>query len=172
MPDTQDPDLAIGELFTQLDTLDLGELTEGTLADLGRRYDMLLRIIGMAKHARDALEIALVEAMPEDSLSMEDVTIIRKRSPRSAWKERDSAVRMREDIRRTVATMVATDVATGEVDPMRRNLIEHAINELWKGVPSFSSIKVEAAKSWGLRMGDYRSYTDGYTLTVITKDES
>ncbi|MCJ7725661.1 MAG: hypothetical protein MUP76_04650, partial [Acidimicrobiia bacterium] len=141
--ETADPLPVLGEMFTALEGMSLDSLTEGTLADLGMRYDVILRLQAMLRTQKDALETALIEAMPEDTVITGGVRIIRERAARSAWKDSGSA-RMREDIEQQVATKLSTDVMTGEVDPMRRNLIANAIHQLWEVLPAPSSMKAGA----------------------------
>lgn len=64
-PHGLDPDYALGESHTAVYEMDMGLLTDGTLADLGRRLDLVLRIAAQMKEARDALETALIEMMPK-----------------------------------------------------------------------------------------------------------
>lgn len=169
-PHGLDPDYALGESHTAVYEMDMGLLTDGTLADLGRRLDLVLRIAAQMKEARDALETALIEMMPEDTLTMDGIRVVRERAARSAWKPGGSA-RMREDITHTVATKLATEVMTGEVDPMRRNLISNAIAELFdKVLPAPSAMKA-GAKTYGLRISEYRDFTDGYNISVVPLEE-
>jgi len=166
-----DVDEIIGDVFTRVDTMPMGDLTEGTLQDLGRRYDLALRTIAKAQEIRDALEVALVEAMPEDTLTMGDITVRREKAKRWSWKDAHSGERMREDIGQMVASKLALDPMTGEVDPMRRNLIVHTINELWALLPAPSSMKVEGAKRFDLSIFDYRTLSQPDVIKVTPREE-
>ena len=79
-----DPDYVLGESHTEVYAMDMGLLTDGTLAELGRRLDLTLRIAAQLKEARAALETALIEAMPEDTLTMDGIRVVRERAPRSS----------------------------------------------------------------------------------------
>jgi len=167
-----DTDESIGDVFTRLDTMTLdSDLTEGTLQELGHRYDMALRIIALAQQVRNHLEVALVDAMPEDTMIMGDITVKREKANRWSWKDGSSGERMREDIEQMVATKLATDVMTGEVDPMRRNMVKHAIHELWALLPAPSSMKVEGARRFDLDIFDYRSLSQPNVIKVTPREE-
>ena len=167
--DDIDPLPALSEMFTALEAMTLDSLTEGTLADLGMRYDLILRIQGILRTQKEAVETALIEAMPENTVTTGGVRIHRERAARSAWKP-DGSARMRADIEHLVATKLATDVMTGEVDQMRRNMISFAIHELWEVLPAPSAMKA-GAKKYGLRIGEYREFTDGWNLSVVPLEE-
>ena len=60
----------LGEAVTNLYSVteNLDDLTEGPLDDLGTRYNMVLLAMGELKTMRDALELALIETMPENTM--------------------------------------------------------------------------------------------------------
>lgn len=158
----------LGEAVTNLYSIteNLDGLTEGPLDDLGTRYNMVLLAMGELKTMRDALELALIESMPENTMSINGVTVMRERKTRSSWKPSGSK-RMRDDIKHNVASALATDLETGEVNVGRRNLLENAIDELYGIIPAFSSMKVEGRERYGLTMSEYREYQDGWNITVV-----
>ena len=162
-----DIDTALGDVVTLLETTNLDDLTEGALDELGMRLTLALHTIAKATQLRDALEIALIDAMPEATLVMGGTTIRREPKVRSTWKE-GGAARMREDVAFGVATKLATDVGTGEVDTVRRNLMQNAINESLKVFNSPQGLKKAGREDIGLRMGEYKNYSDGYNVTVTT----
>ena len=166
------PDETVGDAYVNLDSLDLGELTEGTLDDLGRRYDLMLQIIAMATEARNHLEQALVEAMPENTLVTPTMTFKREKAKRWAWKEATSGAAMRSDIEHAVATKLSTDIATGDIDHERRNIISHAIHELWQVLPAPSSMKMTGASNFGLSIFDYRDLSQPDVIKVIPREEA
>lgn len=167
-----DADQQLGEILTAFETLtaDLDATTEAPLDDLGRRYDMVLRIRTATTELRDALEIALIETMPEDTLTMDGVVVKREKSTRSTWKD-GGAGRMTEDIGHGIATKLATDVGTGEVDPVRRNLMKNAIDEVWKVIYAPSNMKKAGRESLGLKISEYRDYNETNVIKVSFRDE-
>jgi hypothetical protein len=166
---TIDTDAAIGDIFTLLDNLDIEETTQGTLDDLAVRHDVLMRSAAKLTDLRVAIELTLIDSMESDEMEAADFNIVRSRTPRSTWKP-SGAARMREDMKHCVANAMSTDIETGEVNVGRRNLINSAIDDLFTGVPSFSSIKVDARQRWDLKMGDYREYSDAYSVKILPKE--
>ncbi len=164
-------DETVGDAYVNLDNLNLGELAEGTLQELGERYDLILRIMAMATEARNHLEQALVEAMPESTLVTPTMTFKREKAKRWTWKDKDSGQIMREDIAHSVSSKLATNVATGEVDVEARNLMQNAIRELWDLLPAPSSMKMGGAKRFGLDIFDYRSLSQPSVIKVIPREE-
>jgi len=163
-------DAYLSEAFTALDMTPLDDATRGTIAEYGQRLDMCRRIIAAASALRNHLEVALAEAMPENHMVEGGLRITRERANRSYWKDADSSERMRDDIEREVATKLSMDYATGEVDEMRRNLISHAIHELWDVLPAPSTLKAGARK-YGIRVSDYREFTPGYSIRISPIEE-
>jgi len=169
MPEPVNPDQVLGEIFTSVETLVSDDLTDGTLHDLGQRLDMALRIISNLKVAKEALEIALIDSMPEDTLKMDGVLVVRERVTRSTWKP-SGAARLREDIAHNVASKLSLDIATGEVDIGRRAVIENAVKELWTIIPAFSTMKVDGRERFDLKISHYRDFSDGYNIRVVVED--
>lgn len=170
-PHGLDPDYVLGDAYTLVDGMDLGLLTEGTLADLGRRLDILTRTAATLREAKAALETALIEAMPEDTLTMDGIRVVRERKSRWAWKSKTSGQQMREDLQRTIAERMSTDPETGEINVGRRRLISEAIQELYDAVPAIQEFKVAGAKRLGLSIFDYKDRSDGYNISVVPLEE-
>lgn len=159
-------DTTIGDVITLLEELVLDDVTEGTLADLGSRYQYLLHITAIAQRTRDAIEIALVDAMPEDTMSMNGVVVKRVNQNRWKWKEKDSGKEMRQAISRAIADDMSLDVETGEMNVGRRRLIEQAIGRVWKTIPAVQTMKVAGAQDLGLSIFDYKEMTTGHKIEV------
>ena len=162
-----DADAVLGDAAVGIDALHeaLDAVTEGTLADQGTRLALAEHLLAQLKVIKAGLETALIEAMPEDTMSMNGVVVQREKVTRSTWKP-SGAARLREDLRHAVATKLATDVETGEVNVGRRNLIETAIRELYAVIPSFSNVLVTGRDRYGIQMSRYRDYTTGYNVSV------
>ena len=67
--------------------------------------------------------------------------VVRAETSRSTWSSDSAPERLRDDLARAVADDVAIDIATGEIDPMKRNVALHALRAAYEAIPSFSSIK-------------------------------
>lgn len=166
-----DVDAVLGDAMTLLESFTDDEFSEAPLDDLGRRLQAVLHIAAKARALRDLIEIALIEAMPEDSLRMGDVTIVRERATRSSWREGGS-VQMRKDIAAGLANELALDVGTGEVDEVRRNYMRNAIQEALSLINAPTGIKVPGRERLSLTMSTYKEYTEGYNVRVIDMEEA
>ena len=173
MTDTPVPDWTwrLRDILGDLVNVDANEASSGPLADLAARLDTLREIVVVAKAIIEMIETAMPLDMEADMVPAGRYIVVREKEVRSSWKP-SGAERMRADIRSTIATRMSIDVATGEVNQERRNVIVAAIDELFTGVPSFSSIKVDASRRWGLHMGEYRTYTDGYKINLLPAPEA
>lgn len=159
------------ELIEELaDDLDL--ITEGTFVELVERHTQLTRVKEAVRTMMNGLEQSMIDSMPEDTMIASGFVVKREEVPRTSWKSKDSSAAMRADIGHQVATKLSTDVMTGDVDVMRRNLIENAINEVWEVVPAPSTMKAEGRRRFGLKVSDYRDTTTGYKVTVSTAPEA
>jgi hypothetical protein len=167
---TENVDAFLSEAYTALDMIPLDGATTGTIAEYAQRLDLLRRIIHDATMLRNHLEVALAEAMPESRMTEGGLRISRERASRSNWKDAHAGERMREDIEHKVATVLATDVATGEINLERRNLISYALHELWDVLPAPSSLKA-GARRYDLRVSDYRDFTPGYNIRITPVEE-
>jgi hypothetical protein len=163
-------DAYLSEAITVLDVAGRGEFDVGSIGEYAQRLDMLRRIIQQATAMRNTLELTLAEAMPESRMSEGGLRIVRERASRSYWKDASASERMKEDIEHQVATKLATDVATGEVDQMRRNVISHAIHELWAVLPAPSTLKA-GARRFDLTLSDYRDYAPGFNIRISPIEE-
>lgn len=165
-------DAFLSEAVTSLELVPLNSATTGTIGEYAQRLDMCRRILQSATLIRNALEVAIAEAMPENTMVEGGLRIVRERANRSAWKDAHASERMRTDIEHLVASRLALDVGTGEVDAERRNIISHAIHELLTDVLPAPSTMKAGARKYGLRLADYRDYSPGFTirLTEATDD--
>jgi hypothetical protein len=163
-------DAYLSEAITVLDVVAGGEYDVGTVGEYAQRLDMLRLVISKATDLRNALEVVLAEAMPESRMTEGGLRISRERSTRSYWKDAHAGERMREDIEHKVATTLATDVATGDINLERRNIISHALHELWDVLPAPSSLKA-GARRYDLRVSDYREFTPGYNIRITPVEE-
>ena len=63
----------------------------------------------------------------------------------------------REDLAHAVATKVAIDIGTGEINQERRNIAKETIRVLSMYVPSISGTKGNAKSELNLNIDDYKS---------------
>jgi hypothetical protein len=77
---------------------------------------------------------------------------------RSEWRDERSAEDFRHAIAETVVREIALDLATGEVDPVKRNIARATINEMYDIIPSFSDVKARGRRL-GIDVSDFRSYS-------------
>jgi hypothetical protein len=147
--------------------------TEGPVADLALRLDRVVTLHHMLAEIQSWLELALAESMEDDDISLRGIGVLhREEQTRSSWKHAHSGEQLREDLAVAVASNVALDVATGEVDPMKRNVALHALRTAYEAIPSFSSLKVAGRKKLGLKISDYRDYSTYYKVTLEVTDEA
>lgn len=141
--------------------------TEGSLFEQAVRLDRLNALIGLAREAAEQIEESLVPTMEEDIVVLPGVgRLVRDEKTSSTWRSGNSAAQMRDDLATAVAQSVAVDVATGEVDPTKRNVAVHALRVAFRAIPSFSSLNKAGRDELGLHIGDYRSYSTHYKVTL------
>lgn len=168
---TENVDAFLSEAYSALDIIESDHATTGTIGEYAQRLDMLRRIIALATELRNAIELAIAEAMPENRMVEGGLRISRERSSRSYWRDADSSERMREAIEQQVATTLALDVGTGEIDPVRKNLISYAIHQLWDVLPAPSTLKAGARK-YGINLRDFREFQPGFTIRITPVEET
>jgi hypothetical protein len=158
MPDHPDPERACAEFIGALEHIAAEEWIDGPVPDIGRRLAMARWILVRIQRAVNDMSDALALSMEEDSLTVDGFGIL-KRTPikSSRWRYEESAQRLRDDVRDAVVSSIAMDIATGEVDPVKRNIARVAIDRVWDIVPSFSTIKA-AGRSYDLDINEYRDF--------------
>lgn len=141
--------------------------TEGTIRERAVRLERANALIGMLLEGIRDVELSLAESMEEDRAEVAGVGLLeRTEKVTSEWAYKGAGERMRDDLAIAVARTVATDVMTGEVDPMRRNLALQAIRTAYEAIPSFSSLKVNGRARLGMSMDDYRRFSRHYVVKL------
>ena len=141
--------------------------TEGTLFDLAMRLDRVSAAEALLHEIRGWLETVLAESMDADEVPVPGIGVARRtEAKRSTWRYPEAGEQMREDLSVAVAKEVSLDVATGEMDPMKRNVALHALRVAYEAIPSFSSLKVAGQRRLRLKLGDYRSFETYYTVKI------
>lgn len=174
MPDgSLSPGEAIGHVHGEL--LDVIQATDdlctGTHADLALRLDLMLRSKQMLTDLIAAIELTLIEGMEADTEDAGRFTIVRSPKVRSTWRDGGST-QMRDDMRDAVIRRFVVDPESGEVNKVRERMLREVVAELYDGIPAFDSMKATARKRWGLRMSDYREYTNGYAVAVLPRADA
>lgn len=163
----EDPAAVALGLVAQLRQMDFTAWTEGTLTDRAFTLHRLTVLQAEARKITDALQEELAPAMTDDTVAIDGLGWLRREEvTREAWKDGGANERMRDDLARSVADSVSLDVATGELDPMKRNVAIAALRAAYDAIPSFSSLKVAGRRRFGLHLSDYRDYTTGYKVSV------
>jgi hypothetical protein len=141
--------------------------TEGTRTDLALRLDRVQTLLDHLNEVRGWLELALAESMETDDEVIPGIGgLHRTEERRWTWRGPHSNEQMRDDLAVAVATKVAVDVGTGELDPIKRNVALHAIRTAYEAIPSFSTLKVGGQRQLGLAIGDYRTYDTYYRVRL------
>lgn len=166
-----DPAALVLGCLAEIRGVDSDDWTEGTVDELGLRLHRV-RVLQVVLH-RIGQDISdtLVASMTEDAMAFPGGQLHREPAGTSAWVHDGASERMRDDLARAVANDVALDVATGEVDPMKRNIALRALRTAYEVIPSFSTLKVAGRRRLGLRIDDYRSFGTSYKITIEAPDD-
>jgi len=149
------------------DLLAVDDPTEGTLDELADRYAQARRGANMLDAIANEIEVELAARMETDELPTRGgVMLYRTYTRRSAWRDEHASEILREDLRESVTKKLAVDIATGEIDQAKRNIARAAITMLYEAIPAFSSLKNAGARTLGLRIDDYRTFTDVVKVTI------
>lgn len=137
-----------------------GDVTDGDLADLARRLSTAQVAVEQLRLLAEMLQLELAARVEDEVTPVPGVGLIQRGyTRRSQWRDPDSAELLRSDIANAVTSTLALDIATGELDPVKRNIARAAIDALWEILPAFSSVK-QPARRYGIRISDYRTYQD------------
>ena len=170
--DDIDPGTVVLTALAELRGIPDDRWIEGPVFDRVVRLDRAMALIRGLKDAIASIELSLIDSMDEDELAFPGVgKLVRGEKLTTKWQDKNSGERMREDLAVAVASQVALDVATGEMDPMKRNVALAAIRTAYEAIPSFNNLKVSGRKRLGLRMDDYLAYESHYVVTLETMEE-
>jgi len=153
------------EFVAALDSLDWTE--PETIDARGNAYLALYDLRAAIDHAMDFLEADLIDAMPADVLPVANGNTLRRaENRRTAWAEPESADRLRLDLRHAIVASIASDVATGELDPARARIAAAAVDAVYRAVGNFSNVLVGAQREFDVRLADYRTAVTSYSIKV------
>lgn len=131
---------------------------DGSLDDVARSYADALRLKAVAQEAIDAAAESLLDRLEEDQTNIAGLgQFARSTTSRKRNRYDDSADQMRSALSEAVARSVAFDVATGEIDPMKRNVARAAV-DLAVQHASVSGLKQSARKALGIAPDDFYEY--------------
>lgn len=172
MIDDFEPATAVLVALVELRAMPPGAWTEGTTLDLAIRLDRVSSLQALLAAARAEIETDLADRMEADEIPVPGVGVL-KRTPakREAWRFAHSSDQMREDLALAVASAVALDVASGELDQMKRNVALAAVRAAYEVIPSFSSLKTAGRKRFNLRLEDYRTSDEYYKVALEVPGE-
>lgn len=146
------------------------ELEDPTMEDTEELAGLLAdasEMITRCTKLRDDLELELSARMDADMVTLPGIGYLsRTREATSRWKDKDSGDILRHDLREAIATRLASNIRTGEMDDMTRNVVRLAIDAAYEVIPAFSSIKA-AGRKLGIDVGDYREFGVRYRVAVI-----
>lgn len=143
-----------------------GDVTDGDLPDLAQRLSTAQEAVEQLRLLAEMLSMEISARVEVDLTPVPGVGVIQRGyTRRSKWREDYSADELRKDIGQAVTRAIAMDIATGELDPIKRNVARATIDALWEIVPSFSGVK-QPAHRYGIRIGDYREFSDVAVVRV------
>jgi len=163
-----EPAQALLGVREELDGITPTAWTEGTVSELALRLDRLSGLVTKLTEIKSWLEIDLVDRMEADEVPIAGIgRLVRSKFVSSGWKYDGAGEQLRNDLANAVAADVALDVATGEVEPMKRNVALAAIRAAYEAIPAFSSLKAAGPKRFGVKISDYRNYSDAYRVNLV-----
>ena len=168
MDDVPDPPALALSCLAQLRGVQRDAWIDADLIDRAASLDRLRAIQALAHELAQDIEGELAATMEADVLDLAGMRLVRSEGTSSSWRNEHSSQVMRDDLSLAVATNVALDVGTGEVDPIKRNIAVATMRTALEAIPSFSSLNKRGRERLGLRMGDYRTT---YKVAVLTQEE-
>lgn len=165
--DYASPEDVLAQVLLDLERLKPDQWEDGELGDKARRLHLVRQVLDHLRLAADLLEMNIAREMRTDLEQVPGLgDVYRTEETRSAWRDDDSASRMREDVATAVANKIAIDLLTGEVDRGKRAVVMEAFRLAYEAIPSFSNLKVAGRKHLGLRMDDYRTFDTTYRVKI------
>lgn len=164
---TYDLDAILRRCAFDLATVDDDDAVTGTLDELAARLSWAIECRVAADELIDALELVLIDAMPDDVVTVAGVGVLtRSEQYRTTWVNDSSAELLRADLKRAIVAAIAVDPVTGEVDLMRQRVAQLAVDEVYGAVGSFSNVLVPARRRFRLNLDDYRTRQTYYRVRL------
>lgn len=158
----------VADLLTLAENKDV---TDGELRELAERLVIANTAVDRLREIVVQLEMELAARVERDVTPVAGVGIVyRGYTKRSEWRDENSSADLRHDLGEAVASHVALDNATGEVDSIKRNIARATVDAMFELIPAFSSVKAPA-KKYGLKISNYRTFRDVAVVTITTEGE-
>jgi hypothetical protein len=162
-----DPTATSAAILDSLEATPRGSWTEGPFDDVARRFALLTRVTAVVHELLGDLNDQLVASMEDDAMAVPGVGVLaREKVVRSSWKDKTASADLRENLIQNAARTVAADIGTGDVDEVKRNIATAALTLAFSAVPSFDKLTQAGAKALGMRISDYRDYSDAYKVKI------
>ena len=167
-----DADAVIGDIHTLLDGLRIQDVSEdGTLEDYAVRLDMLKRIGSLAYELRSAVELVLIESMPESQMDLGPLRVVRQGSKRTKWKDAGAARFNRHLAAQIADDIVKPDPETGEIKRGYQELVREGAYAALSAVYQAKDVKVAARERYDIDMREFQDITWTDTLTYRSIEE-
>lgn len=164
---------ALYAAVTHLMDVPVEDVTDGPVEDLALRYDACRRILAMAKYLSDALELQLIEAMPDEKLDVPMLGVVRRVEKKSRRVGPGGTSRLHRDLAVAVARTVGVDAFTGEINEPRRLAALDAVRMVTDTCSmSATALKQSARELIGLEPDDYVAITSTYAIVMEVEDEA
>lgn len=146
--------------------LALDDATIGDLDELARRYQAARAYCAALADIADGIEIELAARMETDEVTIPGIgVLVRKAEKRSAWRDEYASRDFRSAVAKAVVNKVALDIATGELDPVKRNISQVTVDTLYDVIPAFSTIK-SPGRRLGIHPEEFRTQSTVYRVAV------
>ena len=151
--------------------LDLGDPTDGSLDELAERYLAARALANEFTAIGDAIELELAARMETDEVPVRGVgVLVRGAEKRSAWRDKHASAEFRYQTGLAVVREIALDIATGELEPVKRNVAQATVDLMLDVIPAFSSVKARG-RALGIHPDEYRTVSEVYRVTVDTAQQ-
>jgi hypothetical protein len=132
-----------------------GDATEGTARDVAQRFALATALKAECSALLDECSESLNDRMEGKTLHLPGVGLFQRGTKqRKRNRYDDTPDRLRSDVISAISGEVALDVASGEVDPMKRNVARAALDRIYE-VMSVGAPKALARTSLGIAPDDY-----------------
>jgi hypothetical protein len=170
--DHVEPERACRTFLDDLSMMDIGDWINGPVNEVGRRMALLRMIEAAVKERITDVQDALILEMEADAMRLDGYGALRRVPVESSrWREKDSGSRFRNLVAEVVVGKVALDIATGELDPVKRNIARATVKQLYDFIPAFSSVKA-AGRSEGIDLDEFRVTETAYKIVLELEDET
>jgi len=165
--DDVEPSRALAAALDEVRDIPGDTWTEGDLTELALRLDRVNALRQKLDEIKTWLELDLADRMEGEYAAIPGIgRLHRTEFTSSGWKYDGAGERLRDDLADAVSRDIALDIATGELDPMKRNVALAAVRAAYEAIPAFSSLKAAGNKRFGVRISDYRNYSKAYKVAL------